>query len=81
MLFVSIIRQRKNRDVAVSTDLNTMSQRLKVKENNLRQAWIPVRRVSKVFKNAIIILVLYLLQTSNRLLRQSLSGLREETFW
>lgn len=40
-------RQRKNRDVAVSTDLNTMSQRLKVKENNLRQAWIPVRRVSK----------------------------------
>lgn len=52
MLFVSI-RQRKNRDVAVSTDLSTMSQRLKVQENNLRQAWIPVRRVSKVFKNAV----------------------------
>lgn len=41
-------RNRKNRgEVGLSTDSSTMPQRMKMSEQNLQQAWIPLRRVSK----------------------------------
>ncbi|XP_060521647.1 serine/threonine-protein kinase mTor [Cylas formicarius] len=41
-------RNKQNRgEVGMSSDSSTMLQRLKTGEKNLRQAWIPTRRVSK----------------------------------
>ncbi|CAG9773619.1 unnamed protein product [Ceutorhynchus assimilis] len=40
-------RARLNRSQGMSSEPSTMSQRLKVTEKNLQEAWVPVRRVSK----------------------------------